>query len=297
MTPRRRKATAPSQEQLDEALRGATRFRVREVLGGRLLLEVEDRDEVASFASLLHVRPGEPFHCMCLGDQTLEFRQGALRRKTKITLHHGRSLRWDGAWDTDVLLDEPQPMLDWLAERGVSGPRDEVERIRSEEERSRKEWEAWARATPSCLEPFLLALSADAFGGPPEPVASAFEEAVKALERTYAADEEAIRALLAWFGQGAGSWNGFPSYERVAERLLLRYPTELIVRAMESAALEPAHLEGAGRLFASWWFAQERPDDASRIPADLAQRLLAHADALSDEGNRSSLRHALGAQR
>ena len=43
-----------------------------EVMGGRLLLEVHASDEVASFAAALRLAPGEPFHCMCAGDQRLE---------------------------------------------------------------------------------------------------------------------------------------------------------------------------------------------------------------------------------
>ncbi len=260
-----------------------------EAIGGRLLLEVTDPRAVAHFASLLRIRPGEPFHCMCPGDQTLVFRKGVLRQ-TEITLHHGRLLRWDGVWDTDVLLDEPEPMLDWLAERGVTGPRDEAEQIRREQQRSREAWEAWSRAAPPCLEPLLPALSGGGLGGPPE----AFGQAIEVLHGTYANDEEAILALLSWFGHGAGPWSGFPAYEQVAERLLLRYPTERIVRAMESCSLEPAHVEGAGRLFTSWWFAQERPDDASKIPSDLAERLLAHVETSPYEDNRASLRHTLG---
>jgi hypothetical protein len=58
--------------------------------------------------------------------------------------------------------------------------------------------------------------------------------------------------LLAWFGHCAGPWSGFPSAELVPQSLLECYPPDALVRALESAALNQQHLEGAIRFMCRW---------------------------------------------
>ncbi len=281
----------PSQEQLDRALRGATRLHVREVIGGSVLLDVRGADDVAAFAATLRIRPGEPFHCLCPGDQTLEF-LGPGRRSAVVTLHHGRSLRWDGVWGTDVLLDDPAAVQDWLAKRGVSGPRDEYRRMEEQARRGQDLWEAWKRAAPPCLAPLLDEVSA--LAGTPRGVEEpAHDRAAGEIRRAYPTERDAILALLEWFGSGEGRWSGFPSYEAVPEWLLLGYPTDTIVAALEGDRPTDAQLEGAARLFASWYFRRDRPGEAARIPETLLARLLEHIDRSPHANNRERLRHAL----
>jgi hypothetical protein len=97
--------------------------------------------------------------------------------------------------------------------------------------------------------------------------------------------------LYAWFGSGQGPWSGFPSYETVAERLLLDFQTETLIAAAE-AARTAQQLEGAARLFAGWEFSQHRQEDLARLRPDLKQRLLAHSLESTDEDKRSRARHA-----
>jgi len=283
----------PDQASLDRLLEGAERLRVTEVMGGRLLLEIDDPREVAPFAECLRIHPGPPFHCLCPGDQNLEFSRPR-RRATKITLHHGRSLRWESRWDSDVLLDDPMRVLDWFADHGAPGPR---EAYREDQERARQEraaWEAWKRAAPPCVEPLVDELSALGMVPPDVDEPAVFARARALMLDTYTTEEEVILELLAWFGHGEGPWSGFPSYEAMAERLLLTFPTEGIVSAVEAAAPTPARLEGAARLFASWWFQKQRPGEASRIPSELADRLRTHLEGSPYEDNRGRLRASLG---
>ena len=291
MRQRRDAAGGPDQSRLDDAVRGSTQLRVHEVIGGRLLLEVTDPAEVALLASLLQIRPGDPFRCMCPGDQVLEF-LGPCRRRTEVTLHHGRSLRWD-AWDTDVLLDDAKPLLDWLAERGVTAPRDEAERIAVEDRRTSEMWEAWKRAAPACLAPILDEVSA--LGGvPPDVDEPAHLRAAEAIHDAFPEERAAILALLGWLGSGSGQWSSFPSYEAVPEWLLLRYSTEAIAAALEGGDLSPRQMDGAGRLLASYWFGRLRQGDAVLISERVLERLLAHAEGSPFEDDRARLRHALG---
>jgi hypothetical protein len=103
---------------------------------------------------------------------------------------------------------------------------------------------------------------------------------------------ERIRALLTWFGSGAGPWSGFPGYEEVAEDLLLDYSTSDILAAMDEAPLTEAQTEGAARLFGGWTFSQKRPEDRKKLPANWKQTLLAHSLKSTNDDKRGRAERA-----
>jgi hypothetical protein len=95
-----------------------------------LLLELKARADIDDLLGTLRfddTASGD--RCMCCGDPTFEFYEG---EKLVISLgyHHGRTLRWPGGpWPGDACL-EPEAsavLCEWLAKRGATGPRDEVE--------------------------------------------------------------------------------------------------------------------------------------------------------------------------
>lgn len=289
----RRAARVPDQAALDGLLEGALTARIAEVeaVGGRELLVVDRPSEVQELSRLLAIlRPTERFHCLCPGDQTLEFSRGR-RGKVAITLHHGRSIRWEG-WDSDAMLADAEGLLRWLDEHGAPEPLRAWEKSLAREEHDRAAWEAWKRATPPSVVPLLA--EAPATINPELPLPESLQRASEALRAGYPNEREEIRALLEWFGSGEGPWSGFPSYECVAEALLLRYPTEAILLALDDEQLTPTLAEGAARLFASWWFGRMRPGDAARLPADLARRLRRHVGAAGDPDKIARLFGALG---
>ena len=282
----------PTQASLDRALAGATRVRIAgvEELGGGELLTVEDAERIRQLATLLAiVPPTERFHCLCPGDQVLEFLRRE-RRLAAITLHHGRSIRWNGAWDSDALLADGPALLRWLADRGAPGPLRAWEKDQERAERSRTDWQSWQRAAPTALVPLLPDLASLISPEVPPPELLRAEEVLRAA---YPDERDAIVALIDWFGSGAGPWSGFPSYEGVPEALLLRYPAEAIVRALGGEPLTPARAEGAARLFASWWFAHMRPHEAAALPQELALNLREHADRTGDHDKIARLSGAL----
>lgn len=61
------------------------------------------------------------------------------------------SIRWD-AWKHDAQLRDGTRILDWLAGRGVTGPREEMEADRRRAEETRQAIDAWREATPPCLD-------------------------------------------------------------------------------------------------------------------------------------------------
>jgi len=282
----------PTQASLDRALAGATRVRIAQVeeLGGGELLLVQDAERIQELVRLLSiVSPTERFHCLCPGDQVLEFSREK-RRLAAVTLHHGRSIRWNDAWDSDALLADGPALLRWLADRGASGPLNAWEEDQGRAERDLLAWESWQREAPPALVPLLPDLSSLINPEVPPPELLHAEEI---LRSAYANEGDAIVALLDWFGSGAGTWSGFPSYEGVAEALLLRYPTEAIVQALGKEPLTPARAEGASRVFASWWFARMRPNEAAALPEELALSLREHAERTGDQDKIARLSGAL----
>ncbi len=280
---------------LYKALDGATRLRIR--TGGtchrdpkkeKTLLDVRDAKEVAAFIQLIRIDANESgFHCMCCGNPTLEF----YRAETLILslgFHHARSLRWPGGqWKGDGLLENTSAefLVKWLAARGVRGPQEEVEesiRLQKKSEMSQKKW---LSAMPASLKPFWSAMN-DISG------TNKTKEMQLAFSKQFRDEKEQVLALLEWFGSGEGPWSGFPSYETVAEELLLLHKTGHIVDAIRNEKLTDRQVEGAARLFAVSDLFQRRPDDIRLLPDRLKRQLLEHSLKCNDEDKKGRARRA-----
>lgn len=118
----------------------------------------------------------------------------------------------------------------------------------------------------------------------------------RALEAAVLDKNERILALFTWYGSGAGPWSGFPSYEDIAETMLLDYATADLLAATAGKTLTTTQTEGVARLFAGWTFHQLRPDDLRVVPAELKARLLKHSLASASEDKRGRARSAFGAE-
>lgn len=108
----------------------------------------------------------------------------------------------------------------------------------------------------------------------------------EALAREIPDKNDRLLALFSWFGSGAGPWSGFPSYETVAEKLLLEYSTSELLDAIEGKGLTLAQTEGVARLFGGWDFSRRRPNDRQLLPTDLKAHLLEHSLTSSDQDKR-----------
>jgi hypothetical protein len=132
-------------------------------------------------------------------------------------------------------------------------------------EASRVSWERWSAATPSCLKRFENEM-ADVFSSVSLPTL------LSVLEAAYPNRNTRIRALLAWFGSGAGPWTGFPAYESIAENLLMTFPLDDLLSSLEIAELTDSQLEGAARLFAGWAFGTKRRQELALLPEPTRKR-------------------------
>ena len=114
----------------------------------------------------------------------------------------------------------------------------------------------------------------------------------QALVREHPATTRRIVALFGWFGSGAGPWTGYPTYESVAEELLLDFSTSDLVTAVQTGNLRNEQLEGAARLFGGWDFSQRRPGDLKLLPPELKNQLLTQALKSSDKDKRGRAEYA-----
>lgn len=269
---------------LQEALKGVNRLRVRS--GGtccrnceeeKLLIDVRNASEINSFIHKIQINPtNSGGYCMCCGDPTFEFYQDKAL-VLSLGLHHRSSLRWPtGKWQGDGRLTKDSAVFisKWLADRGVTNLADATAYKLLNTQDFADSIKRWNHTMPVSLRPFWN--FEDRRDSP------ILKEMQIALQKEIGDEQKQILALLEWYGSGAGPWVGYPSYESVAEDLLLGYRTSLIIVTIRKAKLTEAQTEGAARLFASGHFAQRNPQDLQMIPADLKQRLLEHCQKSGD---------------
>jgi hypothetical protein len=296
----RTEAPSPRTQSLHSALTGIAKLRVRsggtchrEPASERTLLEIQDVAVIASVIQHLTINdPESGFHCKCCGNPTLEFyRDGKL--VVSLGFHHGRSLRWPGGkWQGDASLTEASARFlnQWLAERGVPGPKREYDGEMERKQHYGASQQKWLQAMPSSLRPFGPGLINSNPLAPPLDLTDMYY----ALALEYPDQGERVRALLGWYGSGEGPWSGYPSYEAVAAALLLRFETKTLLAAIQDQTLNDLQTEGAARLFGGWTFSQDRPQDLRLMPRELKRRLLEHSLKTQDQDKRARAQQAFG---
>jgi len=288
----------PTPESFEELLARVTTIRILDWdfysdpphVGTRLVFATASRADLVSFGKAFEIQPSEPFHCMCVGELVIELRGGG-SLLAELTLHHGKSIRW-GGWSSDVLLKNGRSAVEWLAEHGVEQPLrnfEADESLRNVAAEARSKWQA---AMPPCLSKFLPRLTNDFF--PFGATAAELREIDQALEAAYGSEEEIAIHLLDWFGHGEGPWSGYPAYEHIAEKLLLRHPSSVIVRSLNARQLTGEQVEAAARLFSSLSFFKERQADLKSIPPQLMASLASHMQTSHHADNRERFRKMFG---
>lgn len=286
----------PTQQALAKLLRAAKAIKLLEwsrlsdsrQLATTMVFQTDDPIDLSSFGQAFEIEPSEPFHCMCTGDLLIDLCARG-DQCARLTLHHGESIRWDG-WNSDARLRDGRRAVEWLADHGVVKPLRDYEaegsrRIAAAEAKLR-----WRLAMPPCLRAFLPGVMSDFFS-----LQATKEEMVdmnRALQSAYGSSEGVVINLLGWFGQGEGPWSGFPAYEEMAEKLVLRHPTTVILRALSAGELTTDQLEGAARLFSSFTFHIGRGQDLGIVPSDLTARLETHMRAARLADNRDRFKRA-----
>ncbi|TDU81067.1 hypothetical protein EI77_00369 [Prosthecobacter fusiformis] len=247
----------------------------------RKLYESRERKDLDALSSaLVVIKPDEWFHCMCLGSPTINLYKDE-ELIGQISNHHGQSVRCS-LWSSDAVIADVENWLKWFDDRKLDGPRKEVEENRARQDQHERDWRKWVAAIPKGLEPVWE----DSFS---QFLVVDTKPLINALKVSIPKKEDQILALLKWFGCGAGPWSGFPSYESVAEELLLTYQVDEIVSAIEVRKLIPEQVEGAARLFGGWDFSRKHPKGLAEVP-DVIKRTL--WDQVKDTNDKDKLERA-----
>ena len=237
--------------------------------GAKVLFTSTAPQDIAEFNNALTVEPPkEWFHCMCIGTPAVRLYRGDTELAL-VTNHHGLSVRCS-LWSSDAMLKDPEKWLQWFDARKMTEPRKEFDDMAASAKKREISYARWLAAMPKSV----LALWERAVRDHPSPNVKPLRTA---LAKEFPDIRHRIMALFSWYGSGEGPWSGFPSYESVAEELLLDIPTSDLVAAAQADNLNDAQLEGAARLFGGWDFSQRRPDDRKTLPAALKKKLLDHS--------------------
>lgn len=135
--PSQRPTRSREVDHFGQVVAGADRLRVRsggschrDVALETTLCELAGKERVSDFVRRLKVAEfgGE---CKCCGDPTFEFYRGK-KLLVMVSFHHGTHLRWRQGWPGDAYLTDASRdwLLNWLAQRGVTEPKKEVESSR-----------------------------------------------------------------------------------------------------------------------------------------------------------------------
>jgi hypothetical protein len=234
-----------------------------------------DRKDFEDLKSAITLkRHGGPFVCACMDGPEIVL----LREKKEIAAiwnHEGTAIGssvWQGDWQNS----DPDRWLRWFDKRGIRNAREFFGQEQAEQRKSMNDERRWLDAMPPSLKP--LWSNAVRQYNPPMSFPD-LKPLSLALAKEYPNTYDRIRAVMAWFGSGAGPWSGFPGYEEIAEKLLREYPTTDLIKAVEGRHLTEQELEGAARVLGSW---QPVPDPTP-IPIDLRRTLLEHCLKSSDE--------------
>ena len=253
----------------------------------KTLLEIENPHEIEEFVNHIAIDEEESgFYCQCRGGPFFKFYKGD-KLVVVLGLHHGNSLRWPGGWPGDGQMSQEfaDYLIEWLDTRGVKGPKEEIEREQLMFQELDRIWNQWVEATPKSLRPFLS-----------EPITSVTDQDLIGFHETLAQEmpdkKQRILKLFHWYGSGQGLWNGYSGYEDVALRMLLKYKTNDLLKAVHEADLELQHIEGIARLFAGYDYAIYRKVDLQLLPTDLKQRLLQHCLKSNDNTKRRRAKRA-----
>jgi len=252
-------------ESLQRALAKTTRVRVR--TGGtchrderreKTLFEITKPEELKQLIAGIGLDDEHNgFHCMCCGEPSLEFYDEHGLQAT-LGFHHGRSLRWPGGWPSDAALtyDSANFLIDWLAEHGATGPREDRKRAIEEVQARRRKGEQALVGMPPALAAALRK-------GP-----EAFDELLAKDPKDSVAQAEIV---LRMFGTSNESWTQLDQLDQFAEERIKKFD-----RATQMAAVERGLKSDDRQLrrgAARFWKSSAESPLGVRQPADSAKLL------------------------
>lgn len=257
----------------------------------KVLYETENADDLSAFREAAAVdAPKEWFQCACLPVVDIKlFSKGKEIGWIGVYELGGLAIGFTG-WDGNAWPKDKKKLLSWFDERGITAPHEAVYETEREIREIKEASQRWLEAMPASLRPLWPKAMPDQAmtGSDPNRVLEAAADLLQpALEEELPDGKARVRALLTWFGSGEGPWTGYPAYEDVAARLLLRCPQEDLLEALEGVPLTPAQMEGAARFFAGY-----NDSLSDQVPDGIKKALLDHVMRSGDDDKMSRARSA-----
>jgi hypothetical protein len=264
------------------------------------LYSSESKKDIVELREVIVVEPPKAWYrCACLPPIEIKLSQKG-RNMGWISVEEDLTIEFS-TWNGDTRPVDDDKLLHWFDVRGIDAPRKGVERLRRVDEESRAAEERWLRAMPAALRPMWpkLLKDGDWWRDPPSAVKATIAAADPYLVVEFPDVSERIRALMTWFGSGAGPWSGFPAYEDVAADLLLEYRPNELVEAMRRRPLTATEMEGAARFFSGYTYgALFRPREDKKLigslPPEIKKALLQHVIEGGDPDKIERAQSALG---
>ena len=246
----------------------------------KILFKSTSKSDLKLFSEslqLIKTNPNEWFHCMCIGSPAIYFYKDG-KETVHLTNHHGRSIRCP-LWSSDVKIADLEKWVNWFDNHEITSVREEVEYSKLQAIQNQNDQERWIKAMPTPLKP-LYENAVDNLGNVNNANIAFLETA---FETEMPDKTNRILSLLEWYGSGSGPWSGYPAYENVAEKMLLKYTTNAIVFAFQSTHLTNSQIEGGARLFGGWGFNKQRPNDITIVPEEMKFLFWNHVKITEDE--------------
>ncbi|MBX9687222.1 MAG: hypothetical protein K2X27_11005 [Candidatus Obscuribacterales bacterium] len=303
------KLPLPSQKSLDQALSDITRIRIVDsgteggkALEGKVILDTSDPRIIHELRALLRIKedPESFGHDMCLGGPCIEV-YSKNNWKFCLGIQHGSSIRWVG-WSDDTDLLKPKEFILWLASKGATGPKLEMERqIEQAKFDSPKSQQArlnqFIQTMPASMKVFFGAAKSLP-GGPGNEVLMLDElfpkykaipkerrlsAAKAAIASQFPKTQDQIRALLEW--SAAIDYPYAAAYRKFPTELLLEYEPSEILAVVKAAAKGSSAWVGASRLYSYMGFRDKFLYGYPELDAPLKQRILAELKATGKNKN------------
>jgi hypothetical protein len=316
-TDKKNKAPQPSQKSLDAVLKELHSMRIfdggmsnGQLLSDKILFETSDEKALVELKGLLQIvqDPKSFGRDMCSGGPTLEL-VGTSGQKNLIAIHHGFTIRWL-AWSSDARLLEPRKFIEWLAGKGVNGPKKEMERSIAQakydsEEGQLSRLHQFESTMPKSLRAFLgqlhlgkindrqMSYELRDMSDTYKLIAKEdrIKEARKSLEKETPSQADQIKILLEWSGAiedpFSAAYRGFPV------EILNLYEPDAVTNIVKSDLSTSNQWIGAARFYSGMEFRDRFPDGYAPLDKTLMKRIADEVAATGkNKGDLDSLKDA-----
>ncbi len=186
-----------------------------------------------------------------------------------------------------VRLFAPDRVMEFLKYRGAKNINEFVQNEENELKQNSDSWERWTNAIPSPLKQLWRKEYRNTI------VDASIDTYYLVLKSSKLSTNEQVLSVLYWLGSGEGAWSGFPEYETVAERLIMKYSLDEISKAISTNEVGKIQSIGLARYICGWYFYKERSYADHLIPVSILDELQNSKELISIEDNKQRFNRSM----